>query len=142
MASTKYIKRPENYAKIVIRWCILSILMGITGGLLGAGFHHVLHFVTHVRSEHMWLIYLLPLGGLLTVVIYRHPKMKGNKGTNEIIEATLDGHPVSALVAPTILTEEQLQEEARRARERERNHQKYLRKKERNKTLPHDQAAA
>ena len=102
MLSSKNIKRPENYAKIVIRWCILSILMGITGGLLGAGFHHVLHFVTHVRSEHMWLIYLLPLGGLLTVAIYRHPKMKGNKGTNEIIEATLDGHPVSALVAPSI----------------------------------------
>ena len=45
-------------------------------------------------------------------------------------------------VAPTILTEEQLREEAKRARERERNHQKYLRKKERNKKLPHDQAAA
>ena len=45
-------------------------------------------------------------------------------------------------VAPIILTEEQLQEEARRARERERNHQKYLRKKERNKKPPKDQAAA
>ncbi|MBQ8618001.1 MAG: recombinase family protein, partial [Clostridia bacterium] len=44
-------------------------------------------------------------------------------------------------VAPTILTEEQLQEEAKRAKERKRNHQKYLRKKERNKKLPHDQAA-
>ena len=28
--------------------------------------------------------------------------MKGNKGTNEIIEAALDGHPVSAMVAPSI----------------------------------------
>jgi hypothetical protein len=44
--------------------------------------------------------------------------------------------------APTIMTEEQLREEEKRARERERNHQKYLRKKERNKKLPHDQAAA
>ena len=48
----------------------------------------------------------------------------------------------SVPVAPTILTEEQLQEETRRARERERNHQKYLRKKERNKKPPKDQAAA
>lgn len=45
-------------------------------------------------------------------------------------------------VAPTIMTEEQLQEEARRAKERKRNHKKYLRKKERNKKLPHAQAAA
>ena len=102
MAWFNHFKRPEHFAIIVIRWCILSVLMGIIGGLLGAGFHHVLHFVTHIRSEHMWLIFLLPLGGLLTVLIYRHPQMKVNKGTNEIIEATLDGHSVSAMVAPSI----------------------------------------
>ena len=102
MVSLTYFKRPENYAKVVLRWCILSVIMGVIGGLLGAGFHHALHFVTHIRSEHMWLIFLLPLGGILTVVIYRHPTMKGNKGTNEIIEAALDGHPVSAMVAPSI----------------------------------------
>lgn len=45
-------------------------------------------------------------------------------------------------VTPTILTEEQLQEEARRAKERERNHLKYLQRKERNKRLPRDQAVA
>ena len=102
MVSLKYFKRPENYAKIVVRWCILSMIMGTIGGLLGAVFHHALHFVTHIRSEHMWLIFLLPLAGLLSVAIYRHPKMRGNKGTNEIIEAVLDGHPVTLQVAPSI----------------------------------------
>ena len=102
MVSLKYFKRPENYAKIVLRWCVLSVIMGTIGGLLGAGVHHTLHFVTHVRSEHMWLIFLLPLGGLATVIIYRHPKMRGNKGTNEVIEAVLDGHPVTLQVAPSI----------------------------------------
>ena len=95
-------RRSEKYGIIFVRWCILSTIMGIAGGLLGAVFHHALHFVTHVRSEHMWLIWLLPLGGLLTVAIYRLPQMKGNKGTNEMIEATLDGHSVSFMVAPSI----------------------------------------
>ena len=102
MTWLKNFRRSENYTILVIRWSILSVIMGIVGGLLGAFFHHTLHFVTHIRSEHMWLIFLLPLGGLLTVAIYRHPKMQGNKGTNEIIDATLDGHPVSAMVAPSI----------------------------------------
>ena len=102
MVSLKYFKRPENYAKIVVRWFILSMIMGTIGGLLGAVFHHAFHFVTHIRSEHMWLIFLLPLAGLLSVAIYRHPKMRGNKGTNEIIEAVLDGHPVTLQVAPSI----------------------------------------
>ena len=95
-------RHSEKYTRVFIRWCILSVIMGVVGGLLGAGFHHALHFVTHLRSEHMWLIYLLPLGGLLSVAIYRHPQMRGNKGTNEMIEATLDGRPVSPLVAPSI----------------------------------------
>ena len=69
MTWLKYFRRPEQYAIIVIRWSVLSAIMGIVGGLMGAGFHHVLHFVTHLRSEHMWLIFLLPLGGLLTVLI-------------------------------------------------------------------------
>ena len=59
-------QRSEKYTRVFIRWCILSAIMGVIAGLLGALFHHALHFVTHLRSEHMWLIYLLPLGGLLT----------------------------------------------------------------------------
>ena len=73
------VRYSRRYSVIFLRWCFLSVIMGLVGGLLGAGFHHALHFVTHLRSEHMWLIYLLPLGGLLTVAIYRHPGMKGNK---------------------------------------------------------------
>ena len=102
MVSLTYFKRPEQYARVVFRWCILSMIMGVAGGLLGAVFHHALHFVTHLRSEHMWLIFLLPLGGLATVAIYRHPNMKNNKGTNEVIEAVLEGRSVSPMVAPSI----------------------------------------
>ena len=102
MAWLEKLHHPENYIKTFCKWGLLGALMGAIGGLLGGIFHHALHFVTHVRSEHMWLIFLLPLGGLLTVAIYRLLKMQGNKGTNEIIDATLDGHPVSPMVAPAI----------------------------------------
>lgn len=95
-------KHLKSYLKIFLGWCILGTIMGMIGGLLGAGFHHALHFVTHIRSEHTWLIFLLPVGGLLSVTIYRLFKMQSNKGTNEIIDATLDGHPVSPMVAPSI----------------------------------------
>ena len=102
MAWLEKMHHPEDYVKTFLKWGLLGVLMGAIGGLLGAGFHHALHFVTHVRSEHMWLIFLLPLGGLVTVAIYRLPGVKGNKGTNEIIDAALDGHPVSPMVAPAI----------------------------------------
>ncbi len=102
MAWLDKIHHPEHYIKTFMKWALLGLLMGIIGGLLGAGFHHALHFVTHLRGEHTWLIFLLPVGGLLTVGLYRLLKMQGNRGTNEIIDATLDGHPVSPMVAPSI----------------------------------------
>ena len=102
MAWLDKLHHPEDYIKSFLKWGVLGVLMGAIGGLLGAVFHHVLHFVTHVRSEHMWLIFLLPVGGLLSVALYRVLKLQGNRGTNEIIDATLDGHPVSPLVAPGI----------------------------------------
>ena len=102
MAWLDKIHHPETYVKTFLKWLCLGVLMGVIGGLLGAGFHHALHFVTHVRSEHNWLIFLLPAAGLLTVALYRVLKMQGNRGTNEIIDATLDGRSVSPAVAPAI----------------------------------------
>lgn len=102
MAWLEKMHHPETYVKLFAKWTLLGLLMGVIGGLLGAIFHHALHFVTHVRSENNWLIFLLPVAGVLTVALYRVLKMQGNRGTNEIIDATLDGHPVSPAVAPAI----------------------------------------
>lgn len=93
---------PEKYWKILLKWGLLGVLMGGIGGVLGAVFHHVLHFVTHVRSEHTWLVLLLPAAGLLSVGIYHLTGLKKNRGTNEIIDAVLNGEPVNALIAPVI----------------------------------------
>lgn len=93
---------PEKYWKILLKWGLLGVLMGGIGGVLGAVFHHVLHFVTHFRSEHTWLVLLLPVAGLLSVGIYHLTGLKKNRGTNEIIDAVLNGEPVNALIAPVI----------------------------------------
>ena len=93
---------PEKYWKIFIKWSLLGVLLGCIGGVLGAFFHHALHFVTHIRTENPWLIFLLPLGGILTVGIYRVFKMRNNRGTNEIIDAILNGDPVNPMIAPVI----------------------------------------
>ena len=102
MAWLDKLNHPEHYIRTFFKWGLLGILMGILGGLIGAGFHHALHFVTHVRGENTWLIFLLPLGGLFTVALYKMLKLQNNKGTNEIIDAALDGHPVSPAVFPGI----------------------------------------
>ena len=102
MAWLEKLHHPEYYIKTFLKWALLGIVMGSIGGLLGAGFHHALHFVTHLRGEYSWLIFLLPIGGLLSVRIYRLSRMQSNRGTNEIIDAILDNKPVNPLIAPVI----------------------------------------
>ena len=93
---------PEKYWKVFLKWSLLALMVGLIGGLLGAFFHHALHFVTHIRLEHTWLIFLLPVAGLLSVGVYRIFGLRNNRGTNEIIDAVLEGRQVSPLVAPVI----------------------------------------
>ena len=102
MTFKEMLHHPKRYVISFGKWTLLAVLVGILGGLLGAGFHHVLHFVTHLRGEHTWLIFLLPLGGMMTIGLYRLLRLKANRGTNEIIEATLEGGHINPLVAPGI----------------------------------------
>lgn len=95
---------PEKYFKILVKWGALGMLMGLLGGWLGVAFHHALHFVSHLRAENNWLIFLLPVGGLLTVGLYHWLFQGRNRGTNEIIDAVLNGQPVNPLIAPAIFT--------------------------------------
>jgi len=88
--------------KPLAKWVILGVLMGVIGGLMGAFFHHSLHFVTHIRQHNGWLIWLLPLGGLLSIAVYRVLKLTKNRGTNEIIDAVLDGESLNPKIAPAI----------------------------------------
>lgn len=63
-----------------------SILVGILGGAIGAVFSLAISFVTALRTEHNWLLYLLPVGGLLIVFIYEKLKIS-RVGTNNILTA-------------------------------------------------------
>ena len=102
MTLTGKLSIPKAYLITFVKWGLFGLLMGALGGLLGAGFHHALHFVTHLRAHNTWLIFLLPIGGLLSVGIYTLFRQRSNRGTNQIIDAVLDGEEVSPLVAPTI----------------------------------------
>lgn len=88
--------------KGICKWLLLSLLLGCCGGAVGAGFHHALRFVTGLRGQHPWVIFLLPLGGLATVALYRLLKLTDNRGTNTVMDAALEGQRVPPQVLPGI----------------------------------------
>ena len=92
----------QQYMVSFGKWGLLGLIMGVIGGILGAGFHHALHFVTHIRTENGWIVWLLPLGGLLSVGVFRILGQSRNRGTNQLIDAVLHEDDVSPMVAPLI----------------------------------------
>ena len=84
-----------------IKVLLLSCITGVSGGIVGTLFSYSVEFVTELRAEHSWLIYLLPLGGLATAGIYKLTKLNC-VSTNTILESVRTQKSVSVLIAPVI----------------------------------------
>ena len=92
----------KNTLFSISKLCVLGVLIGALGGLIGGCFSHLLSFVTNVREVDSWLIFLLPLGGITTVGLYRVFRMGDYGGTNEIIHRLDDKRPIRFIAAPLI----------------------------------------
>ena len=65
-----------KYYLYFVRWVLIAIFLGALGGVIGTVFHHFIEEVTHVRNEHEWLLYCLPIAGLLIVWLYQVSGLK------------------------------------------------------------------
>lgn len=86
---------------VFFKWIIISIITGIVGGAVGSIFHLSVELATKTRIEHSWILYLLPFGGLLIVFMYKKG-MKGDPGTNLVINSIRTDGKVPFLMAPLI----------------------------------------
>lgn len=85
--------------KILVRlkkytfWLLLSLLMGGIGGVCGAAFAKAVSLVTALRTQNNFILYLLPLGGLLVVAAFMLFRVKGC-GTKNVFEAAKNDSPL------------------------------------------------
>ncbi|MBR6522495.1 MAG: chloride channel protein [Oscillospiraceae bacterium] len=93
---------PWRYIITTAKWFALGILVGIVGGLIGAAFHHTLAFANTLRKANSWLIWLMPIGGLAIVGLYKLLRLTHNRGTNEVIDSVLHREEVNPLITPAI----------------------------------------
>lgn len=78
-----------------------AILLGLIGGAVGGLFAQSISFVSDFRTENSWLIYLLPIGGLATVAIYKLTKTEG-VGTDRALESAQGEARTPILLIPAI----------------------------------------
>lgn len=90
-----------QYAVTLLKWMVLGGVIGLVGGIIGSLFHIGVDTATQARLAHPWVLYLMPVGGLAIVGLYRLTKTEG-KGTNDIIASVHFGEQVPGMLVPVI----------------------------------------
>ena len=97
-----HFKHWGDYALTLLKWLAFSLVVGITVGSIGALFHKTIDLATELRGEYPWILYFLPVAGLLIVWAYHVTGMSDDKGTEYIIGAVREGRRLRIRTAPLI----------------------------------------
>lgn len=88
--------------KTSIKWVVFAIISGTVIGGVGTLFYFSMSVVTLVRTKNPWLIWLLPIGGLVIVGCYRLLHDEKDTGTNLVLSAIHSDDELPLRMAPLI----------------------------------------
>lgn len=88
--------------RLLLRWIVLSLLLGALLGIIGAEFVKSINWSTNFRNTHIWCYALLPLGGILITWLYRITHDKHDKGTNMVLASLRSEAQLPVQMAPLI----------------------------------------
>ena len=105
---TNQIKSMFHTWKILIgtlmKWIIYSVIIGVGIGTIASIFAHVITWATEFRTANPWMIFGLPIGGLMIVYLYEVTGQAKNSGTNMVLLVVRSGEEaVPGRIAPLIL---------------------------------------
>lgn len=86
----------------IVKWVLIGILIGVMGGLLGAMFHKSLDYVTILRKNNPYLLYFLPLGGVVIAAMYHTFRSKGNIDTKRVFQSVRENKDIPLVMIPLI----------------------------------------
>ena len=102
----KFIYTSEHFGilKYMLRWTLIIIPVAVAIGSMVALFLWLLSWAIHFRFSHTWLLFLLPVAGVLIHFIYQWAGKSAEKGNNLIIDEIHEpGAGVPARMGPIIL---------------------------------------
>mgnify|MGYP003377016387 CR=1 FL=1 len=98
-----------NYAKTFLKWVLFATVIGLLCGGIGTLFYFAVQKATQLRTNHDWLLYLLPVAGMAIAGLYHLAGMDRDEGTNLVIESirtqrTPPGRMAPLIFVATVLT--------------------------------------
>ena len=88
--------------KALALWLVTAGVAGLVCGGVGGAFHFAIDWATAARQGNPWLLYLMPMAGLVIVWCYRAWGMENDSGTNQIIASVRSGQRPPLKLAPPI----------------------------------------
>ena len=85
-----------------IKWVIFALITGLVVGSIATMFHFSIAIATMVREKSPWIIFLLPIGGLIIVRCYRMVKDEKELSTNSVLSAIHSNEKLPLKMAPLI----------------------------------------
>ena len=85
-----------------LKWVLFAGVIGLAAGGVSTAFYYALNAVTALREANPWLLWLLPLGGVAIVLLYRICGMEKDRGTNFVLVAVRENQPLRLRTAPLI----------------------------------------
>lgn len=94
----------QKIVRISFQWMVICALIGLFSGSASALFLVALEWVTQIREYNNWIIWLLPLGGLLIGLVYHYYGASVVKGNNLLLEEYENPQqPIPFKMAPLVL---------------------------------------
>lgn len=87
---------------VFIKWVIISVFIGIIVGIAGTLFHFGIEHAIDTREKYPWIIWFLPISGLLIVFLYNISKMQNDLGTDLVFLAIRSDKKITIKTAPLI----------------------------------------
>ena len=98
----RYLRSAAGYQAVCAKWLVLAALVGCVVGPLGGAFGLALNWANATRGAHPWLLYLLPVAGLVIVFLYHRFDPDGGGSTNQIFVSVREHKPLTLRTAPLI----------------------------------------
>lgn len=99
----RYYTALRTSAKTLFKWLAYSCICGGIIGVIGALFHNLLTEATLYRQNNPWLLFFLPIAGVVIVFLYKLCGDTAAKGTNLVISAIHSNEKVPVRMAPLII---------------------------------------
>ncbi len=100
----RYVARAAlSHFIILLRWIVLSCIVGLLVGAVSVGFHYGVEAATELRMSHPWMLWFLPVGGIVIVLLYKACGIEEDRGTNLVLVAVRENEPMALRTAPLII---------------------------------------